>query len=450
MKFKTTPVYSFSLSKKYEIDKDDRLYTPGPDKYNPRKVIMHYGGLKIGLSKRTYNKIEETPGPGTYNIPSKFPKGLKYSLGLKIPYENNKEEKYKPGPGTYKIMNKSQSSFYSFGKKLKEHVKDDTPGPGKYNLRREKDLYIPSYIFGKEKRISSILSPFEIGPGPGNYKFSEDAIRLRYPHYSFMKEKRKSFKKNNVDTPGPGTYNHKEYLGKEGLKISLSPKIILKNKNINELGPGQYNRTDLDFYKPKSPTTKIGKNRRFSSLSCSDLFSTPGPGRYNYMNSLTVVKKCGPAWKMGKGKRRPLIEIDKYIPGPGIYNITSKLGKDSPYYSIGRKEKERQIKFNSIGPGNYDVNKILGKTQSPAWKIGKSKKILELNINEDIPGPGAYTIDSKNIPGPKFGFPKSKRGFFLTTNDSPGPGTYHIPCSIENINNYTRIKGNFSEEFRYI
>ena len=59
-------------------------------------------------------------------------------------------------------------------------------------------------------------------------------------------------------------------------------------------------------------------------------------------------------------------------------------------------------------------------------------------------------IDSKKKPGPKFGFSKSKRGFFLTTNDCPGPGSYHIPCSIENINTYTRIKGKFNDEFRYI
>ena len=448
MNFKTSPVYSFSLSKKCEIDKDDRLYSPGPEKYSPKKVIMHYGALKIGLSKRAYTKKEETPGPGTYNIPSKFPKGLKYSLGFKIHYENNKEQMYKPGPGTYKIINKSQSSFYSFGKKIKDRIKDETPGPGKYNLRREKDLYIPSYIFGKEKRISSTLSPSEVGPGPGNYKYCEDAIRLHYPHYSFMKERRKTLQKSNADTPGPGTYNHKEYLGKEGLKISLSPRLLLKNKNLNSIGPGQYNRTDLNFYKPRSPTTKMGKFKRFS-LSCYDLFSTPGPGRYNYMNSITVVKKCDPAWKMGKEKRRPLIEIDKYIPAPGIYNITSKLGKDSPYYSIGRKEKEKQIKFNSPGPGKYDVNQILCKVKSPAWKIGKNKKVLELKINEDIPGPGAYTIDRTNKTGPKFGFSKSKRGLF-TKNDFPGPGSYHIPCSIENINTYTRIKGNFSEEFRYI
>ena len=81
--------------------------------------------------------------------------------------------------------------------------------------------------------------------------------------------------------------------------------------------------------------------------------------------------------------------------------------------------------------------------------MGTSKKNIELNIDEDIPGPGTYNIRSKKASGPRFGFGRQKRGF-LTINDLPGPGTYHIPCSIELLNTYTRRKGKFNDEFRYI
>ena len=450
MNFKTTPAFSFSLSKKLEIEKDDKLITPGPERYNPKKIIIRDGTINIGLSKRTNKKLEETPGPGTYNVPSKFPKGLKYSMGVKTSSESNKEEMYKPGPGTYKIMNKSQSSFYSFGLKLKDKKIDDTPGPGNYNIRRKQDLYIPSYIFGKEKRIFSSLSSFDKMPGPGNYKYNEDAIRINSPHFSFGKEERKSINIKKDDIPGPGTYRHKEYIGKEGLKISLSPRCEIKNNKLNSLGPGQYNRTDLNFYKPKTPSTKFGKLKRFS-LSSHDIFDNgiPGPGKYNYINSINVTKKSDPKWKIGTGKRRGLVETDKYIPGPGIYNVTKKIGKDSPFYSMGMKEKEKTIKFNSPGPGKYNLNKLITFMHSPTWKIGTGKKILDLNIDTDIPGPGTYTVRSKKTSGPRFGFGREKRGF-LTFNNLPGPGTYHIPCSIELLNTYTRRKGKFNEEFRYI
>ena len=450
MIFKTTPAYSFSLSKKCKLDKDDRLITPGPEKYNPKKLILRDGTLNIGLSKRIYPKIKETPGPGTYNVPSIFPEGLKYSMGSKL-YENNKNQTNIPGPGTYRIMNKSQSSFYSFGIKHKNSKIDDIPGPGNYNLRKKNDLDMPCYIFGKEKRnIFSTNSSSERIPGP-IYNFNEDAIRINNPKFSFGKEERKTINiKNKIKIPGPGAYNHKEYLGKEGLKISFSPRYEIRNNNFNKLGPGQYNKTDLNFYKPKSPSTKMGKLKRFS-LSSNDIFSndTPGPGKYNYINSIKTIKKTDPAWKMGTGKRKPLMEIDKYIPGPGTYNVSKKIGKDSPYFSMGHKEKEKLIKFNSPGPGKYNLDKLITFVHSPSWKMGTGKKLLKLKINNDIPGPGTYSVRGKSSSGPKCGFGIGKRGF-LTINNNPGPGTYHIPCSIEVVNDYTRRKGNFNEEFRYI
>ena len=46
MNFKTTPAYSFSLSKKLEIEKDDKLITPGPERYYPKKNFQLIPHLK--------------------------------------------------------------------------------------------------------------------------------------------------------------------------------------------------------------------------------------------------------------------------------------------------------------------------------------------------------------------------------------------------------------------
>ena len=79
-------------------------------------------------------------------------------------------------------------------------------------------------------------------------------------------------------SPGPGAYNHKDYVGKEGQKISISKKFM-KFDDINDVGPGHYNHTDLNFYKPKSPSYQIGKYKRF--IISNDSLLTPGPGNYN-------------------------------------------------------------------------------------------------------------------------------------------------------------------------
>ena len=38
----------------------------------------------------------------------------------------------------------------------------------------------------------------------------------------------------------------------------------------------------------------------------------------------------------------------------------------------------------------------------------------------------------------------------IKKSDSPGPGQYHIPCSFDDINDYTREQGQFDPNFRYI
>ena len=48
-----------------------------------------------------------------------------------------------------------------------------------------------------------------------------------------------------------------------------------------------------------------------------------------------------------------------------------------------------------------------------------------------------------------FKFPKSDR-INLFINDSPGPGSYKIPCSIVDVNTYTRKQGKFNNNFRYV
>ena len=116
---------------------------------------------------------------------------------------------------------------------------------------------------------------------------------------------------------------------------------------------------------------------------------------------------------------------------------------------MGHKQKEKEIKFRSPGPGRYNLNREITFVHSPSWKIGTNKKLYDIKINRKVPGPGAYNIRKNSTSGPMYGFSKQKRGFF-TINDSPGPGSYHIPCSFEELNTYTRRMGNFNEEFRYI
>ena len=50
---------------------------------------------------------------------------------------------------------------------------------------------------------------------------------------------------------------------------------------------------------------------------------------------------------------------------------------------------------------------------------------------------------------PKYAFGRQKR-YKDKFNDNPGPGSYHIPCSIIEVNDYTRRQGVFDKNYQYI
>lgn len=62
-----------------------------------------------------------------------------------------------------------------------------------------------------------------------------------------------------------------------------------------------------------------------------------------------------------------------------------------------------------------------------------------------VPGPGAYEptevslgrSEKKRAARVKFALAKRDKG---SMSDAPGPGTYHIPCSISNMPDYTQAR----------
>ena len=77
-------------------------------------------------------------------------------------------------------------------------------------------------------------------------------------------------------------------------------------------------------------------------------------------------------------------------------------------------------------------------------------KILEELLKMDFQGPGLYGFKSlKDFFSPKYQFGKKKR-FSGYDVDTPGPGSYHIPCSMVDVPNYTREQGKFDKKFKFI
>lgn len=308
---------------------------------------------------------------------------------------------------------------------------------------------IADFRFGKEKKDGITSTDCKFTPGPGDYNNQSLLSSRINPKFSFGKELRVKEDQYINCCPGPGDYKFKEYIGKEAPKITISSKF---NRQFSAAclipGPGQYNQTTCSVLS-KAPSYKIGTATRDPINKLKE--TNPGPGQYVPDKCTNAVRAKTPSWLIGTSQRLPLNPSDPSFPGVGNYNIAKDIGL-GPKMTIADKNIHDNTSKNQMpGPGQYNTNSSVNLLKHPAWKIGLSTRddLIRKVIKDNVPGPGLYTtnsnIDQKNQH--RFGTQKRNN----TKQDSfPGPGQYRIPCSVVDVNDYTRTIGKFNPEFRYV
>ena len=398
------PKYSFGKAKRIE--------------YKEKKKNNNIGVLKN--KKGIINNFEEEKN----NIGDNCPNNIKFKEEKQIEADksqnlNNKEIKKEeeseengvPGVGKYNIRGSLVVPVVKFGTEKKGLKYDNivSPGPAKYNLR-EKEFGKTNTKYSIPKGPRGIESkPFT--PGPGKYDPSQNLIKKRTEKFSFTKDKRMHYFQNS--NPGPGNYfkNHKNF-GEDAKKVSfLSGR---KDKKFNDFpGPNRYS-PNYKILKKKYPSYRIGTAKRRKLYQIEESF--PGPNKYNINERYNSKRPKSSSWKFGKEKRPPLY-LETKTPGVGMYSLRNNRN-NAPKYSLRGKF---DIKSKEIIPGVGQYNVFRSSTfmmkKEPKWKIGKASR-------DDL-----LTND--------------KRG-------NPGPGMYRIPCSIVDVNDYTREKGKFDKNFIYI
>ena len=123
---------------------------------------------------------------------------------------------------------------------------------------------------------------------------------------------------------GPGSYGHKEFIGKESPKktIDIKYNYNLSSNDIVTPGPGHYEQSNSNNYLHKNPNNKI---KRITDLN--DLRNeNPGPGQYKDDITIKNILMKNPSWVIGSSKRKSLNPADKSYPGVGNYTIYGKIG----------------------------------------------------------------------------------------------------------------------------
>lgn len=141
-------------------------------------------------------------------------------------------------------------------------------------------------------------------------------------------------------------------------------------------GPGQYDETNTNKYRNKTPAYRIGTAKRQGLYNSLD---NPGPGQYGPENYTNMVRPKTPAWKIGTGQRPELNPGDKTTPGVGNYNVSKGIG-GGPKYTILGKGNPLGIGNKNPGPGQYDD---MTKTIKRKIHLGKLEQVKEMmNLKE--------------------------------------------------------------------
>ncbi len=268
----------------------------------------------------------DTPGPGSYNIPSSFRQSFKYfsSKGYLNGFLSNENrfderdeklfyEKFKPGPGDYQLY--KLNSLYDkmkkslIGKSLyhknnilnKNSSEEKKPDIYSYNpIKPISESYKQDNIFNSKIQRFKII--YNENPGPGSYYFNNNQFNKN------MKSESSIFKK---------PINKKRDVLKElDIKTDNDLKLeYLENKFNNNINNKYNMKKTRNIKKNYSYNFEKPKNEKIK-FDLGEKIDTNDIPVYNYSFETPkeeLMKLASPRWKENKYEFK--------VPGPAYYRI---------------------------------------------------------------------------------------------------------------------------------
>ena len=190
------------------------------------------------------------------------------------------------------------------------------------------------------------------------------------------------FRSTPKKQPGPGEYSYQSFT-KDGPKYTQRVKpVINPMKMKTDPGPGTY-----------CPDTNKNGNFKYSMgkvANGGNSFNTPGPGAYG---DIDRHYKSIPGSKMGTEKRKSdaFLHTSSYKKQePGRYSLHDFAGNELmgvPKFSFGKDDKMKNVKSRQPGPGNYDI-KTRMRDGVPCFSMPGRRKDLRPKVGVGVPGSG--------------------------------------------------------------
>jgi len=445
---------------------------PGPGSYNVTKDILSHEGdqhvffipanpgsetidykatsvFKSKAKRFGTQKVEENPGPGTYNLGKGFiKKGTTAKLNDQKNHLNLVHDIIQKGN---KIAPSIPSNVHSYGyTENEEH---------KLLLNKNPLLQVQQFV------------------GPGYYESKANTQGAKYRGPTFHKttaKKGTNFENSSATSNliGPGTYslddvNGPSYKSNPQSGFVSNTTRTFDNNVKKKLGLGKFpNRTPLS-------SQSVGRSNISGMETDDDEYddeyikdATPGPGYYHNESMLSSFVSKTPNSRLSLSTADKLRNFPRTVKaqafgssprfkdpnpnghdvGPGEYDVTSKPKNNGlkyikvPFQSSNTRFERGNYSSNP-GPGNYDppvnlVDQVKKKGATGyAGSFGVTENRFKISkLLEETPGPGTY-IGKKKDKDDKLNPPKqshyfqsdSKRGVFVGKIDYQAhPGSYEL------------------------
>jgi len=279
--------------------RENKVESPGPCYYETEHNTIQgqlrnlKGPLFTGRIDRSLDRISaELPGPDTYS-PRKVHKNIPpaFSMGRRIEPSKiqRRLESELPGPGFYHVERPNTTGHFANSRSTRGHFADskpNIPGPGRYNLRKERVTSGPQYTIGVRRYIGTAFdeeADAHKKPGPGAY-FSLDLSQAKQSQpnkarSTFLSHRSTRPHSTASSTPGVGTYN----IGVD----DISHRI-----------------TGLSFTKADRNSNKVQEEEAYFN-------QTPGPASYNLKSTIPQLQKFDQDMLDMKGRK---ISLDLETP----------------------------------------------------------------------------------------------------------------------------------------
>jgi hypothetical protein len=339
--------------------------------------------------------VDQVPGPGFYTKSLVDQENSSSPPRIEVKSKKVKKTNLMNESGSPKRVVTIPGKFQSFGYELNSNgelvmnedpdiniryqgIKDDTVGPGSYNVVKSKDWIKNSLNWGKmhksyakDKGQHSTVANSTLQTSdnnPSDLNSISGCNKRNIDKLNFKQGKEKIFRQISE--------NRKKLLDFKSTSKD-SESLIEKFLFSEQPGPGYYNLEEVSkaqIPKPEKFQVFGSSSPRFPTNKEVEQYSEIGPGYYH--------------------KEETKMERDRY----DRLSRSLKMNYVIKHSGSAEKNKEKKQEFtNKIGPGSYEPKMIEKKSNSNVGNFGSLQKrfIEKISEKEDMPGPGSY-IDQNN------------------------------------------------------